>query len=1162
MGIATTFAILWAAQSQPLLEVDQPIEAVLSTESPEVRTETLDGYGIEAPTRGDSYRVVVATSGDYTIEARAIPFDAYLVIRDSVGKVLAEDDDTIPATHPRISIHFEAEQEYLVQVCALHGRVGEYRVWMTAGKAKPLTEAERLAAIEADWFEVIEHSTKVHGELSSNVANGRNKLGFHYYNNGQYLLAEEQFKLALKSLEASHPPDDPFIATFCRNIGSALVAQDKWAESLPIYLKAKDLLQRIDPDGITMAMLSNDLAAAQARLGLYLEAKTNYQRAITLWTAIQGPDHADVALGLNNYARFLVDQGNYEEPGPMFERCLEIVISQFGSEHAFVGITFRNYADLLQLKGEYEAALQLYEKALAIREKEAEGASSKVITVLVEMARSCEGMGDIERARQLYERCLPLVEEVYGEDHWLVANFHDWIGHALLLQGNSSEAKKHHRRAIEVWDNLEGEGHYYSGGSVNGLAEVYRVEGNLKQAKTLYQRALGIIENNPERDDANYAQAVNNVGYILSEMGYFDEALPLLEKALALKKELYGAEHMEVALTTCIIGSNYRSQFKFEEALPYFERAFSLSRQLLPEDHPDGIGYQYNLGHLQYDMENFAESLENLSQATTSRLRHFSQQITSMNEAERLTMLADNHCLETLLRCAVSYSDADLNSVCQSFLEWKGKATRMQKAHLLLRQGMENDKTRGQIGDLQYLTQQISALVLLPADQQEDGHAGRIAELREQRLRLEREINREVGFALALSVPSVQQVQDGLAGDQVLLDFHVGSEAYVWVLKPKSSPQLILLGKSDALREAQNAFLHTHAVRGGRSLAKAEIDPAQEYAAKLWKPLREAVGDSKTIYINPDGFLCELPFGILPSQEGEYLLEQHQFNYLSDSGMLAETAESNTEEEGALLAIGGVNYFRRDNAVQVLDAVSTRSRIGSAWSSLPATRDELQALSDLHEYVLEWESPMTVVQGKAATEERIRSELPGKRYVHIATHGYFEPEHLPSLLADAAAKKSEADVGEQVEAVGLLPGLLSGLVLAGVNGEPDPSRDDGYLSAEEIQHLDLSACELVVLSACETALGSARAGEGLMSLRRAFSVAGADSVISSLWKVDDQATAQLMKDFYTNLWAKGMSRADALHQAKLRMLNLNRADNGGDAMPSTWGAFVLSGQWN
>jgi CHAT domain-containing protein len=202
------------------------------------------------------------------------------------------------------------------------------------------------------------------------------------------------------------------------------------------------------------------------------------------------------------------------------------------------------------------------------------------------------------------------------------------------------------------------------------------------------------------------------------------------------------------------------------------------------------------------------------------------------------------------------------------------------------------------------------------------------------------------------------------------------------------------------------------------------------------------------------------------------------------------------------------------------------------------------------------------LEGKGATEEAVRSTLPGKRYVHLATHGYFEPDELPSFVANAERSSATGfNFTEELRVAGLLPGLLTGLVFAGANATPDAARDDGYLSAEEIQYLDLSACDLAVLSACDTALGSERAGNGLMSLRRAFEVAGAKTVVSSLWKVDDGAAAEVMKRFYTNYLVHGMGKAEALHQAKLALLRRNRAETGGDAMPSTWGAFVLSGDF-
>src|SRR5262249_49126479 len=112
------------------------------------------------------------------------------------------------------------------------------------------------------------------------------------------------------------------------------------------------------------------------------------------------------------------------------------------------------------------------------------------------------------------------------------------------------------------------------------------------------------------------------------------------------------------------------------------------------------------------------------------------------------------------------------------------------------------------------------------------------------------------------------------------------------------------------------------------------------------------------------------------------------------------------------------------------------------------------------------------------------------------------------------------------------PLLRSGLVLAGVNH----SRDDGFLSAEEVADLDLRGCDLTVLSACETGLGQVAGGEGVLGLQRAFQAAGARTLVTSLWKVHDAATSVLMEEFYTNLWHKKLPKLEALRQAQLTVL--------------------------
>jgi CHAT domain-containing protein len=180
--------------------------------------------------------------------------------------------------------------------------------------------------------------------------------------------------------------------------------------------------------------------------------------------------------------------------------------------------------------------------------------------------------------------------------------------------------------------------------------------------------------------------------------------------------------------------------------------------------------------------------------------------------------------------------------------------------------------------------------------------------------------------------------------------------------------------------------------------------------------------------------------------------------------------------------------------------------------------------------------------GAAAVEAEL-VEASGPRVLHLATHGFFLPDR-PSAPGERFRGALESAL------------LRSGLALAGANtwlagGTPPPRAGDGLLTAEEVTGLDLLGTELVVLSACETGLGDVRAGEGVFGLRRSFQLAGAGAVVMSLWKVADDATRELMGEFYRRLLA-GSPRAEALRQAQLR--TRSRYPD-----PRDWGAFILQG---
>jgi CHAT domain-containing protein len=163
----------------------------------------------------------------------------------------------------------------------------------------------------------------------------------------------------------------------------------------------------------------------------------------------------------------------------------------------------------------------------------------------------------------------------------------------------------------------------------------------------------------------------------------------------------------------------------------------------------------------------------------------------------------------------------------------------------------------------------------------------------------------------------------------------------------------------------------------------------------------------------------------------------------------------------------------------------------------------------------------------------------GPRFLHIATHGFFLDDQAP---AAQGMMSTEAASG----------GMAGGIALAGVNLDGAPARGDGLFFISQFRTLDLNGTELVVMSACDTGVGTVRAGEGLNSLRQSLELAGARAQVTALWKVPSAATTRLMARFYDNL-ADGASKAQALRQAKLAVMKTW-------PNPLYWAGFTFAGE--
>ncbi|MDO9006065.1 MAG: CHAT domain-containing protein [Aquabacterium sp.] len=331
-----------------------------------------------------------------------------------------------------------------------------------------------------------------------------------------------------------------------------------------------------------------------------------------------------------------------------------------------------------------------------------------------------------------------------------------------------------------------------------------------------------------------------------------------------------------------------------------------------------------------------------------------------------------------------------------------------------------------------------------------------------------------------------------------------------------------------------------------------EIDPQGSFQnlgrrlrEKLFDPLIQGVALGSSVVIAVDGALSKLPFETLPSASGAWLGDDYHLSYVAT---LRDMAHSPTGRGGPSIVIGDPDFdLGCPHPVDIND---------TPFEPLPGTRDEAVTISGFLG-VEPW-------LGADALKNRLKFvERP--RILHIATHGFYSTDTDTDTDGEG---EGDGDVG-QTE--GLIDGLLRkplrsapavkamwrcGLALAGANAvateEQYTDAGSGILSAAEVLGMNLRGTELVVLSACETGLGDLAVVEGVMGLRRAFMLAGAQSVIVSLWAVPDEPTRELMNLFYKYL-LRGASRLDALRAARsdLRMQWPS---------PGIWGAFVLFGE--
>jgi CHAT domain-containing protein/tetratricopeptide (TPR) repeat protein len=763
----------------------------------------------------------------------------------------------------------------------------------------------------------------------------------------------------------------------------------------------------------------------------------------------------------------------------------------------------------------------------------------------------------------------------------------------LCEEGRWAEALSVAERALDLARSHVGKAHPYYARSLSSLANVHAEMGDHAAALPLYQRAADVLRGALGEADPSYARSLSSLANVHAEMGDHAAALPLFRQALEINRAALGEHHPIIPELLARLAELQAASDRFAEALNLMIQAAVIEDRVIGQFLSSGSESQRIafLSGIRWNMYRI------ITLALGEHGAHRAATETALDLVlRRKAVLAEALALQ---RDAVSryvsrrrahgmLSDTDL-------VAWERKLAALRSR--IAQETLAGPGSEG-IESHRRLLDRLEA----ERQQMEAERAGEIAAMvLAQELRIAD--RRSVALSLPSDVALVEFVRFQPRDFRAVLSRAEPAYkparyvAFVVHARAPDDVQVVDLGEADPIdhliADYRGGLLAGPEERSSRDLVKTHVGPAQDSPADVGSALRAAVFDVLTsklggcakLMLAPDGDLARLPFETLPCGPGRWLIDVYRISYLSCGRDVLRFGAASPCRPGKPLVIadpdfdlkdfrGWLSSIRRswpsplrhdnDTTAAKLTGVPPRelanptpgrrsrdlARQSYHFEHLPGTRAEGEVVSRLL-CVRAW-------MGAAALEGRLKAGCRSPRILHLATHGFFLPDQLHGAAREGGGLRNQlaGDSGPLSGPPPENPMLRSGLALAGANtwlesNTPPSKAEDGLLTAEEVTGLDLLATELVVLSACETGLGKIHVGEGVFGLRRAFVLAGARTLVMSLWKVPDEPTRELMEDFYGRLLA-GEGRAEALRQAQLEMKQIYPD-------PFYWGAFICQG---
>ncbi|WP_297516457.1 CHAT domain-containing protein [Flavobacterium sp.] len=899
----------------------------------------------------------------------------------------------------------------------------------------------------------------------------------------------------------------------------------------------------------------------------YLKAENLYIKNIEIVKKGLLIKDKEFITSLNGLADIYSDKGELEKSETFYFQALDVVKEIFGEKNHYYVLTLKNIASLYGEQGRFTKSEEFYFKTKAIV-KEIDGENNlEYALLLMDLAGLYKAQYKYYLAEPLLIEALAIRKEISGERNDFYISTLTSLAQLYNFQGKNEKSEMIYLKSLSLTKEIFGEKNPKYADALNDLANFYADIDYYSKAERLYKEASEIIKETLGNKHPDYIASLNDLANFYVKGKNFTEAQNIFSKLLEYKKEIYGEDTSEYAFSSLIFGSLYLSQDKFSQAEELFLRSLEIYKKIYGEKHRlyvanlSILANLYRRSNINSKAANFYERylISNRDKIINDLYSSSENELINYNDIFlKNEMQIFSSPLSFISNFPDLYPKININAYNNEILI---KNISIRNKELIKNSIKKNSNESIKTKYDKYLNNKVEinknkelSLVNRPKN---------FESLIIETDLIEKELIKEsVSFSDFKKIISIswEDIKSKLNENDISINIfqYLSAENKmkysVFLVKSHSKyPKIISLFEENQLELLISSKDET--------IKSNKID--SQYSNKLisdlfLKPLEIELIGVNNIYLSLSGLGHQINFAALPINSTQNFGEKYKLHILNSPAELIDYKVASLEKKSKieLLLFGGIDYTESKGNISMVvnentissneNFINTAKRSGI--EALPGTLKEVDGInSNANKSGFN----SKIYKESEATEESIKA-LDGKTtpfVLHLATHGFFFPDPVQEISKDIVSSGGKSKILKALED----PMMRSGLLLAGAKnywGKSNPNNtiEDGILTANEISNLDLSACQLVVLSACETGLGDVKGSEGVFGLQRAFKMAGVKNIIMSLWKVPDTQTAELFDIFYSECFA-GKTIHEAFRSAQSQMK--------AKYSPYYWAGFVL-----